>query len=403
MIVILTALLLFQAADYSAEGMKALQANNFDSAVDLFTKAIGQDPKDYGAHFDLALAYSLQKKDALAIPEYQKALELKPGLYEAQLNLGLLLLRNQRPRDAIPQLEAAVAQKPKEVQPNFNLAASYMAAGQPEKAEARYRTVLEIAPVNPNAELGLARALITQNRLADAAPHFRKAAELDPKLRDALLELAQNYEEAKQPAEAIAIYQQFPDNAGAQERLGGLLLESKNYADAIPRLEKAVAGSPSPANRLALATAYRMNKEPQKELDQLAKAVASAPKDYDLRMTLGRALRDRHQLVPASQQFLAAAQIKPDSVSAWNELASALIISENYTQGLAALDRVKALGKETPGDMFYRAITLDKLRQLKPALESYEQFLAADNGAHPDQDFQARQRARIIKLELSKK
>ena len=78
--------------------------------------------------------------------------------------------------------------------------------------------------------------------------------------------------------------------------------------------------------------------------------------------------------MPASEQFLAAAQLKPDSVEAWNELASALINSENYLQGLAALDRVKALGKETPGDLFFRAISLDKLRQLKPALAAYQAF-----------------------------
>jgi tetratricopeptide (TPR) repeat protein len=108
-------------------------------------------------------------------------------------------------------------------------------------------------------------------------------------------------------------------------------------------------------------------------------------------------------LAPASQQFLAATQIKPDSVEAWNELASALINSGNDAQGLAALDRIKAMGKETPGDIFYRAITLDKLRQLKPALAAYEQFLAADQGAHPDQEFQARQRARIINVELNKR
>jgi tetratricopeptide (TPR) repeat protein len=154
---------------------------------------------------------------------------------------------------------------------------------------------------------------------------------------------------------------------------------------------------------MALATAYRMNKEPEKELDQLAKAVASAPRDYDLRMVYGRGLRDGHKLVPASAQFLAAAQIKPDSVEAWNELASALINSENYAQGLAALDHIKAMGKETPGDLFFRAITLDKLRQLKPALAAYEQFLAADKGTHPDQEFQARQRARIINVELNKR
>jgi tetratricopeptide (TPR) repeat protein len=340
MIAILTALLLFQPQD------------------------------DYVAHFNKALALSVEKKDAEAIAEYQKTLELKPGLYEAQLNLGIVLIRNQRPQEAAVQLEVAAAQKPKEVQPNFNLAVAYLAAAQPAKAEASYKTVLELAPKNANAELGLARSLVAQSLLPEATQHYRKAAELDPKFHDALLELAENYEKAKQPAEAIAIYQQFPGNPAAQKRLNELQLASANTADSIPLLEKAIAAS---------------------------------PKDFELRMTLGRTLRDQHQLPRAAQQFFAAAQIQPDSAAAWNELASALIITENYAQGLAALDKVKALGKETPGNMFYRAITLDKLHQKKPAVEAYEQFLAADNGAHPDQEFQARQRARIIKLELSKK
>lgn len=396
-------LLLLWQTDYSADGMKALQANQLDAAAAAFTKAIEQDPSDYGAHFNLALTYSLAKQDSKAIPEYQKTLELKPGLYQAQLNLGILLLRDQRPLDAIAQLEAAVAQKPKELQPNFNLAAAYLAAKQNAQAEKAYQVVLEIAPTNAPAELGLARAELAQSRLEDAAPHFRKAAELDPKYRDALLELAESYERDKQLDAAMAIYQQFPNNPAAQARMGALLLQSKKYADAIPGLEKAVAAAPTPANRMALANAYRMNKEPQKELDQLGRAIESAPKDYDLRMVYGRALRDDKKLLPAAQQFLAATQIKPDALEAWNELASALINGGNDVQGLAALDHIKAMGKETPGDLFYRAITLDKLHQLKPALAAYQQFLAADNGAHPDQDFQARQRARIINVELNKR
>jgi hypothetical protein len=40
---------------------------------------------------------------------------------------------------------------------------------------------------------------------------------------------------------------------------------------------------------------------------------------------------------------------------------------------------------------------------LKPALDAYTRFLSMSQGKHPDQEFQARQRARIIRLELEKK
>ena len=49
------------------------------------------------------------------------------------------------------------------------------------------------------------------------------------------------------------------------------------------------------------------------------------------------------------------------------------------------------------------SIILDKQRQLKPALEAYRQFLSMSHGENADQEFQARQRARIIQNELEKR
>ena len=93
----------------------------------------------------------------------------------------------------------------------------------------------------------------------------------------------------------------------------------------------------------------------------------------------------------------------PIPFKAWNELAAVLVVNEDYAGGLAALDRVRALGKELPGDLYYRAISLEKLRQPKPAMEAYRQFLATDGGKMPDQEFLARQRVRIIESELNRK
>src|SRR5271169_2350821 len=96
------ALLLFlQAADPGAEGMKALEAQKYDQAAELFGKAVAADPKDYAAHFHLALSYSMLKRDPEAVTEYKKVLDLKPGLYEAELNLGILLIRDRQAGDAV--------------------------------------------------------------------------------------------------------------------------------------------------------------------------------------------------------------------------------------------------------------------------------------------------------------
>ena len=396
-------LLLLQTPDYLTQGIAALKANEIEPAVQLLTKAVAAEPKEYAAHFHLALAYSLENRDSQAIPEYQKTLELKPGLYQAQLNLGILLLRQKQFADAEKLIADAALQKPREFRPQLYLGDALMGLGDASGAVAHYTTALEIDPKSAAAELGLGRAQLAGGELPDAATHIRKAVALDASYRDALLELAAAYEKVQQPADAIAIYRDFPQNSAAQERLGELLIETKDFASAIPRLEQAVAASPTTANRLALATAYKMNKDVAKELVQLDKAVATEPGSYDIHMAYGRELRDQRQFVPASNQFYTAAKLKPASKEAWNELASVLIIHEDYAAGLAALDKVKSLGEETAGNYYLRAITLDKIRQLPEALASYQQFLAVSQGKNPNEEFKARQRSRIIQKELSKR
>ncbi|HLK19350.1 MAG TPA: tetratricopeptide repeat protein [Bryobacteraceae bacterium] len=398
----LLVLVLALQSNYHELGLKALDEKRYQDAVDNFINAIAAEPQDYSLHFNLALAYSLMGKDPEAIPQYKKVLEIKPGLYQAELNLGILLIRAKQGADAVPYLTDAAGQKPKEFRPNLYLASALFAGGDFAKAEQAYKTALEIDPKSPDAELGMAHALAKQDKLAEAAPHFQNAASLNPNYRDGLLELASLYETAKQPQDAIAIYQQFPDNPGAQERLGALLLASGQTKESIERFERAVAESPTPANRAALATAYLKNHQPDKALPVIEKVLAADPNDFELRMLHGRILRDQRKFPDAARDFFTATKIKPDSTEAWSELASVLVVAEDYPNALAALDKLAALHAEKAGHVFFRAIVLDKIHQQKPAIESYQRFLAMSNGENPNEEFQARQRVKILERELRK-
>ena len=94
---------------------------------------------------------------------------------------------------------------------------------------------------------------------------------------------------------------------------------------------------------------------------------------------------------------------KPASREAWNDFAGMLYLSSDYPQSLAAFDRARQLGEDTPANAYFHAIIYDKLHDLKPALEYYQKFLAVSQGKNLDEEFKARQRARIIQRELSKK
>jgi tetratricopeptide (TPR) repeat protein len=397
------AVLFAQSVDYSAEGMKALDAQKYDAAVELFNKAIAEDPKDYGNHFNLALAYSLMGKDTESIPQYKAVLELKPGLFEAELNLGITLLRSKDAAGAVVQLKAAAEQKPTEFRPVFYLGEALRESGALIDAETAYTTAIKLKADSAEAEWGLAQTLLNEKKLADSEPHFRKAAALNPKYKSYLLELASMLEADHKTERAIALYREFPDDVGARERMGALLLSSGDAADAVPALEAAAAKSPTAGNRVALAQAYLKTKQDDKAVAVTAQLVAAEPQAYDVRMFAGRLLLNVHRLVPAAAQFTVAARIKPDSIEAWRELSGVLVINQDYVGGLAALDRLRALGVETSGQLFFRALACDHLHQLKEALAAYNKFLETSNGKSPDEEFKARQRARIIQHELDKR
>ncbi len=361
--------------DSQAQGLQALEQHDYEKAAAIFARLAAANPRDYSALFNLAFAETGLKRDEQAATDYKRALAVKPDLYEAELNLGMLYLRDSQPAEAIPFLEAASKQKPDQPRPKHYLA---------------------------EAQLGLGQSLQHDGKLDDALPHYRQAATLDPKLTSYLEELAIAFSKANRPKDAMNLLNEFPDDPGAREELGRLDLTLNQPADAVQEFEAAVRLSPTPANRLALATAYLKNNQPDKAAPILEQAEAENPNDYDVRMAVGRIHRDRRDFRAAANQFLAAAKLRPDSVEAWNEAASVLVLAELYPEGLAALDKVRDLHAEKAGNFYLRAIVLDKLHQVKPALASYQRFLELSQGQHPDQEFIARQRSRILAKEASR-
>lgn len=338
-------------------------------SIESLRQAVVANPEDYVAHFNLGYAYSVGGNDSDAVIEYQKALALHPAIYEAELNMGTSLLRLNRFADA----------------------------------EAAFRAALSLKAESAAAEEGLGRTLAREGRLGEAEPHYRKAAAIDGSYKNSLLDLETIYEAHHNGTEAMTILREFPADPAAQERLGALLLEAGVPAEAAGHLEFAVTQSPTTANRFELAQAYAKLKQLAKAEPLAAQVVAAAPDDDDARMFYGRVLRDQRKFQEAAVQFQTVAAREPTSAQAWNELAGVELVAQQFQAAIAAFQRVRELGAETPGDTFFRATAHDHLHQIKEALDNYNKFLAASEGAFPDQEFQARQRVLILERESGKR
>lgn len=345
-----------------AEAAAHLEAGRYAQAVAILKPLAEKEPGSVPLQFNLALANSLAGNDADAVQGFRKTLSLQPDLYEARLNLAQLLVKSAQFPEASSLLDACLAQKPQD----------------------------------PKAAYLLARAHAGQSDWKKAAATFEKAAALSPRDSSLALELAAAYENAKMPAEAAAIYARFPDDPAAQERRGVLLLAQGDYPGAVAALELARAKSPTPAVLYALATAYLRNKQPDSALPLAAGLVQTEPSNFEMALFYGRLLRDKKDYDPAARQFLAAVKLKPESGEAWNELTAMLLLLKHYEPALAALEKTRALNGETPAYHYFRATMLDALNQPKPALESYRRFLEVSQGKFPDEEWKARQRAKLL-------
>jgi Tfp pilus assembly protein PilF len=90
---------------------EAIQKNDFPAAEPLLKKAIGGDPKNYQAWFDLGFVYNRLGRTAESIHAYRQSVAAKPDVFESNLNLGLMLARSNSP-EAEPFLRTATKLKP---------------------------------------------------------------------------------------------------------------------------------------------------------------------------------------------------------------------------------------------------------------------------------------------------
>jgi tetratricopeptide (TPR) repeat protein len=345
-----------------------LDADRPARAVELLTPLAAARPDDVAVHFHLGLAYSLAGDDGSAAAAFRKCLALRPELYEARLNLGQILARDGKGQEALEVLEPAILQKPADAKP------VYLAG----------------------------RALAAQAKPAEAAAAYEKALQLGWKDQDLKLELAQMYESLGQTAKAAAYYAEFPGNPAARERLGLIQLNSGDAGAAIATFEALRASAPTPAVLYALATAYLRDKKPDKAAAVAAEVVQREPASVEMRLFYGRLLRDEKKYQDAAVQFEQGLARRPGSLELWNEMAGMLILLKRHETALAALDKIRSLGGETPSHVYFRAISYDALNRPKEALEAYQRFLSLSQDKFPDEEFKARQRARILEKAVNR-
>ncbi|HEV7520692.1 MAG TPA: tetratricopeptide repeat protein [Candidatus Angelobacter sp.] len=391
------------ADDTLKDAESLLQKQQYSQAEEKLQTLVVQQSENPQAWFDLGFAQSHQSKTAEAIVSYKKAAQLDRKWFEAQQNLGLALAKSGDLTAAASALKIAVTLKPT-VGGQQALAAAWLSLAQvveesqPLEALAAYQKAAELDPANSEAQLGVARMAERSGNAAAAEQQYLKLAATGN--NDSVERLIGLYLKQKRFADAETWLRKYvaanPQNSPAQLQLGKLLAAEGKTQEAIATLEPAYKAAPDPKIARDLASLYLETRQYAAAADLLGPLVAQSPTDAQLHLDYGTALVHQLKYAQAQAVLLKAVQLKPNLVEAYFDLGYAAEQNKNYELTIRVLDARAKLQPETPATYFLRATAYDNLRMYKPAAANYKLFLGVAGGKFPDQEFQARHRLKAI-------
>jgi superkiller protein 3 len=386
---------------------QAIEKQDFAGAAKALEEFITFRPDDPFAHFQLGYAYTGLKRWDDAQREYTKATELDSKLAPAYLNLGLLHLERD-PAAAVTPLMRAAELTPGEARPRFLLGLAHERSGNAKAAIESYSAARDLDRKNFDIRIALARTLLASKDAAGAETEFRAALEIRADSDPARLGLAESLlaqDKGEEAARAFAAYlERHPNDVASREQLARLYVDLEKCEEALVELDRLAAAAKSSAELYSLQAECQVKLGKLAEAaESLTKALALEPANVPLRTRLGRIRLEQRDFAAAEKELREALRLQPDYTEALRNLMMAFYLGENYPAALGALEELDKRETLPPGSWFLRATCYDKLRMKPEALAAYKRFVELDQGRSERQDFQARQRIRIITRELERK
>ena len=308
--------------------------------------------------------------------------------------------------EAMPHFRTAKEAWPDKLAPALYYAHALLETGEVTGAVEAYQNAISVDPLTADAHLGLGRALLHSGRLEEAPLYYERAAELNPELYSTQLELAEHLEHHGAPQKALHLYKRYlaanPESIAVHQRVGFLLLDLKQYPEAIKFFEQAIQRNSTISNHIALAEAYLNMDETAKALPHLREAATVKDADAALQLRYANLLLHNEEFTEAEHHYLALLEKTPHTVVAWNGLAFAMYKNGDLAGALNALAQSERVGAPKPAQIYLRAIIEDTLELRKEALASYRRFLAFNSGLK-DEEWKAQERTKVIEKSLKRR
>jgi predicted Zn-dependent protease len=387
----------------AAEG--AIANTDWKTAEAKLDAWLAAHPGDPRALFDAGYVADVQNRTEDAIHLYQRAIKADPNSFDPRLLLGILLARQGKLDEARPELERATqldaGEGSSELKARAWRALARIDSGSdPAAASNDLLQALKLSP-ETTADTLLAASLAEESGDFDAAEAaYRRVLTKDSASEPANAGLAHLLIKKKQYPEAEtllrAALKKAPDDPALTAQLAAVLAV-ENKAGALPLLEKLHSQHPGDS------AITRMLAEVEADAGDFAASdalyvtlLAAKPQDPDLLIGHGQNLVREQKYADAYQVFDKATQLDPASADAWSGLAFSASRTGRPDVTLHALTMRSRLLPENPSTYFLWATAYDSLHQRTQAAAYYHHFLDSAQGRFPNEEWQARQRLKIL-------
>jgi tetratricopeptide (TPR) repeat protein len=409
--------------------------NVLDQAIAEFQKIVSLQPNSVQDLMVLGQLYTVKHQPDKAEAEFKLAQALEPESEDVVLNMARLYAESGNMTQAVAAIQAVPADS-RTPKMEFTLGALYDQMKQPKDAIAAYQRAVDMEPGDPQTMDALAQALLTNNQLDEALKEYKALAEADPdNSLEALVHIAEiqrrqsNYQDALatiQKArkldpnsleagfnegllldilgrfdEAVKTDQAMVDATshanGAYtdeeknnrsiflERLGGVYLEENKTDDAVATYQKMIdmGGSNVVRGYQAQVDAYRSAHEFDKALAVAKKAVASDPKNQDLKLMLAGELVDQGHPDDglAMAKGLLNGASPDDQRGVWLAIAQMNVRLHRWKDAEDALDKAEPLSTKKDDRtylFFMRGEVAERQKHSEQAEQYFNQVLQLD-------------------------
>ncbi len=308
---------------------------------------------------DMANTYGRPEYATRAIEEYKLALDADPTSKYLTSGLAELYFRTGRVRDAVLAAQEQIKKDPNNLDAHKLLGSIYLRSlgdGQQQGGSAQddvlklaiaeYEKIVSLEPNSIQNRLMLGQLYSFGHDSVHAEEQFSAAEKIDPGSEETALDLARLYTEQGDPARAIKILNNLPED------------------DKTSKTEFVVGAS------------YERLKDTQHAIDAYKKALDLEPDNLDTERALARVLLSDNQLTAALNAYQDIAAGDPTDPEAYLRVSEIQRRQGNYEEALATLKKAKSLVSDSLEVSFNEGLIDDALGRYDDAVAIFQKLVA---------------------------